>query len=142
MHKEYYLVESSALPDYLVKVMQVKELLREDISISDACKKIRVSRSTYYKYKDLIHLPTNQTIRRMIVSLKLVDETGVLSNVLNFVANNGGNVLAINQQMPIHSIAFVTLSIDAIHLMQPTTAFISEMKELNKVVDVVLVSIE
>lgn len=140
--KKYYLVEVTALPDYLVKVTQVKELLKEGVSIIDACKRMDVSRSTFYKYKDYIHFPSTQTIRRMVLNLKLIDETGVLSNVLNFVAKSGGNVLSINQEMPIHNIAFVTLTIDAIDLKSPISAFISEVKELNKVVEVILTAVE
>ena len=76
------------------------------------------------------------------LSLKLVDYAGVLSNVLYYIASVGGNILSINQEMPIHNIAFVMLTIDAMNISLPINKFIGEVENLDKVVNVILTAVE
>jgi len=142
MDNKYVLIDESILPEYLKKVIQAQEYTRNGMTITESCQKAGVPRSTFYKYKDYIYQPNSKAVRRMVINLKLIDETGVLSNVLNFVAKNGGNVLSINQEMPIHNIAFVTLTIDAINLCEPINVFMGEVKELPKVVEAILTAVE
>lgn len=142
MSKKYYLVEESVIDESVIKVINAKNLIDSGISITVACKRCDISRSTFYKYKDLIYQPENDSTRRMVLSLKLVDETGVLSNVLNFVAKCGGNVLSIHQEMPIHNIAFVMLTIDIVKLEKTIANFVGEIKDLSKVVEVILTAVE
>ena len=54
MLKDYLIVHKDVLPDVFEKVVQVKKMMEqgEEIQVSDAVKKVGLSRSTYYKYKD------------------------------------------------------------------------------------------
>ena len=79
--------------------------------------------------------------KHVILSLKLNDEPGALSHILNEVANKGANVLAINQEVPINSIAFVTLTVALIADIS-VSDFINDLKYLKNVVDVMLIAVE
>lgn len=142
VNEDYLIISKKVLPDYFEKVIQIKTLINQNVNISDACKKVGLSRSTYYKYKEYVHLPSAKNGRRIILSLKVFDEPGVLSNILNFVAESKGNILAINQEMPIHNIAFVTLTIDSISMEMSIQTLVSELRSIKEVMDVLLIAVE
>ena len=54
--KKYYIVDRAILPDVLDKVIEARALVQsgEVKQISDAVKKVGISRGTYYKYKDYV----------------------------------------------------------------------------------------
>ena len=47
MSDDYYIIHKKVLPDYFGKVIEVKELVNSGVNISDACKEIGLSRSTF-----------------------------------------------------------------------------------------------
>jgi chorismate mutase len=55
---KYYLIRSDVLPEVFHKVINVKQLVdREDgLSINEACRRVKISRSAYYKYRDAVRL--------------------------------------------------------------------------------------
>ncbi len=50
----YYVVRKRALPEVLLKVVEVNRLLdtRKAASVQEAVDKVGISRSSYYKYKE------------------------------------------------------------------------------------------
>lgn len=142
MSDDYFVIHKKVLPDYFEKVIQIKEIINKGVNISDACKQVGLSRSTFYKYKDYVNRPSMKVGKHIILSLKLVDEPGALSTILNEVASKNANILAINQEVPIHNIAFVTLTIALSDMDLSIQNFISELRELNNVIDVMLVAVE
>ena len=142
MSDDYYVIHKNVLPDYFEKVIKIKEIISLGTNISDACKQVGLSRSTFYKYKDYVNRPSMKVGKRIILSLKLVDEPGVLSNILNEVAAKHANVLAINQEVPIHNIAFVTLTVSIGNMDISIQNFIQELKRGNNVIDVLLLAVE
>ena len=83
MNDDYFVIHKKVLPDYFEKVIKIKEIISLGANISDACKQVGLSRSTFYKYKDYVNRPSMKVGKRVILSLKLVDEPGSLSNILN-----------------------------------------------------------
>ncbi|MBQ3253328.1 MAG: ACT domain-containing protein [Acholeplasmatales bacterium] len=142
MTDDYYVIHKKVLPDYFEKVIQIKEIIGLGTNISDACKQVGLSRSTFYKYKDYVNRPSMKVGKRIILSLKLVDEPGALSNILNEVASKNANVLAINQEVPIHNIAFVTLTIAILNLDISVQNFVNELRRGKNVIDVLLLAVE
>ncbi len=142
MSDDYFVIHRKVLPDYFEKVIQIKEIINKGVNISDACKQVGLSRSTFYKYKDYVNRPSMKVGKHIILSLKLVDEPGALSTILNEVASKNANILAINQEVPIHNIAFVTLTIALSDMDISIQNFIGELRELNNVIDVMLVAVE
>ncbi len=110
---QYYVVDASVLPDIMGKVLMVKRLLaRGQGSSSEACKQVGISRSAYYKYKDAV-FAYEEKITQHIVSFYFIlqDEKGVLSHLLTQLYELGANVLTVNQNIPIDSVAAVTVSV-------------------------------
>ena len=63
--------------------------------------------------------------RTITMVMQLDDLPGLLSNVLNHIADYGANILTIHQAIPVNGIASLTLSIDVL----PSTGNISELVE-------------
>ncbi|MFZ3590010.1 ACT domain-containing protein [Bacillus sp. DJP31] len=143
MDKEkYYLIRGDILPESIYKTVEAKKLLEsgEVETINHAVEKVGISRSAYYKYKDKI-FPFNAATYQQIITISLILEhkSGVLSMVLRFVADKSGNVLTINQSIPLQGIANVVLSVDTALLNLPTTEFLEELQQINGVKKVVVV---
>lgn len=114
-NKQFYIVSKEILPDAILKTAQVKEILtrKEALTVNEAVEKVGLSRSAFYKYRDGV-FPFFQASKEKIVTFSLLLEhrTGVLSDVLNAVARMKGNVLTINQGIPLQGTAVLTLSLD------------------------------
>jgi len=111
----YFLIRRSHLPEVIQKTADVTELLHKDPSLSvlEAVHRIGLSRSAYYKYKDVVK-PFSSAVSGQIVTvaLHLSHERGVLSEVLNSLAARQANILTINQSLPLQGMATVIVSID------------------------------
>lgn len=111
----YFLIRRSHLPEVIQKTAQATELLRQDASLSvlEAVHQVGLSRSAYYKYKDVVK-PFHSAVSGQIVTLALTlsHERGVLSEVLNVLANLHANILTINQSLPLQGRATVIVSMD------------------------------
>ena len=143
MKNDFLIVHKSILPENLDAVIEARELIQNsNKSVSEACKEVGISRSTFYKYKDYVFTPQQELGKRAIIGLKLENYKGVLSNTLNYIANHNCNILAINQEMPINNTAFVTITMDVIDLQISYDDFLGKIKELNGVRTAELIAIE
>lgn len=109
----YYLIDSSILPEVYSKVIKAKNLISsgETKSTSEAVKMAGISRSAYYKYKDKIFEYNEQGDDTATLNAKLYDNAGVLSSVMNEIFLAGANVLSINQSVPVNQVADVSITI-------------------------------
>lgn len=111
---KYLLVESSALPEVFLKVCEAKSLLAKGNvkNASEAAKAVGISRSVFYKYKNSVFV-YNKSLSDNIssLSLTLIDKAGVLSSVITTLYEQGANILTINQNIPVDSVAPVTISV-------------------------------
>ncbi|MGI6185427.1 MAG: ACT domain-containing protein, partial [Brevibacillus sp.] len=55
------------------------------------------------------------------------------SKVLQYIAEQGGNVLTINQTIPLQGIANISMSVDMAHLKVSSTEFLEGLQEINGV---------
>lgn len=143
--EKYFIVDSSILPDSFEKVIQTRKLLESGKSknVSEAVKIAGISRGTYYKYKDLIFLPEeNHTARKAVISMLLNNELGILSSVLTTVSNLNASVLTINQNIPIHNLASVGISLDVSQLNTTIDNLIEQLTLIEGTSSVQLVSID
>lgn len=111
--KQYYIVDKRILPNSIQNVIKVNDLVQQEkISKYEAIKKVGISRSTYYKYKDYIK-PFFEGGREKVFSihLSLVDEPGILARVLDIIASEHMNILTIVQNIAIDGIGRATISI-------------------------------
>ncbi len=110
---KYYIVEASALPEIFRKVAEAKRMLEtgETDKVNVATRAVGISRSAFYKYRDVISPFQNLMAGRIITfQMTLKDKSGVLSAILSIFANNGANILTINQSIPTGGRAMVTIS--------------------------------
>ena len=109
----YFIVESSALPEIFLKVAEAKRLLEtgEVDTVHLATRRVGISRSAFYKYKDAVR-PFNDMLHGRIVTFQVLlrDEPGILSGVLNVLSGTGMNILTINQNIPVNGCAVVTIT--------------------------------
>ncbi len=113
-NSKYFIVDKSVLPDVFLKVMTAKRLIEsEGISVSEAVGAVGISRSAFYKYRDNI-FPIGEKSKgsTVIIALNLSHVPGLLSNVLNTIAEFGANILTINQTIPINGLANITISLE------------------------------
>ena len=108
----YFIVEAGALPEIFLKVAEAKRLLEtgEAATVHQAARRAGISRSAFYKYKDAVR-PFNDMLHGRIVTFQIMlkDEPGGLSSVLAVFARTGGNILTINQGIPVNGCAAVTV---------------------------------
>lgn len=141
--KEFLIVHKSILPSYFDQIILAKNLIENHkMSVSDACKHVNISRSTYYKYKDYIFVPTENTSKKITMAIRLANQKGTLSKVLQYIASLSGNILSINQETPIKESAYVTLAIDASELQLSLDDFINKLKLLENIISVELLAVE
>ena len=116
---KYFIVEASAMPEIYRKVAQAKSLLEtgEETTVNAASRAVGISRSAFYKYKDAVR-PFHDMLQGRIVTMQMLlrDEPGALSGVLNTLAGTGVNVLTINQNLPVHGCAVVTVTAETSQL--------------------------
>jgi chorismate mutase len=112
---DYLLVKANVLPEVFVKVMEVKRLLNagKSRSVNEAVHMVGLSRSAYYKYKDAV-MPFYETSKGKLVTLIIAVENfpGILSGIIQCVAVAKGNILTINQNIPINGLADVSISME------------------------------
>ena len=145
MLDNYLIIHKSILPDYYDKVLEVRRLLESGAvrEVSQAVKKVGISRSTYYKYKDYILEPSEMaTGRKAVLSVMLSHEPGILSSVLAHISDQGGSVLTITQSLPIHGKASVTITPDISGMPGPMTQLMSALESSPGVEHPRLVAVE
>ena len=114
-NSDYLIVHKKILPEYFNQVIQARSLLEnhEVETVTEAVKKVVISRNTYYRYKDyLFEISDNATSRTMTISLLLKDESGALTAVLQTLSKAQASVLTISQAIPVGGYATVLISLD------------------------------
>src|SRR5690625_4093261 len=131
--EKFYLVRHDVLPEAMRKTVLAKELLENGTvqTIHEAVKKVDLSRSAYYKYKDTVY-PFKTIVKEEIITLffHIEDRTGTLSKLLKTVAEANCNVLTIHQTIPIQGKANVTLSLDVSAIKEDIETLIHTLKQL------------
>lgn len=123
---KYYIITQKALPEVYLKVVEAKSLIEKQkvMTVQEAVDAVGISRSSFYKYKDDI-FPFYEKSRGATISLGMGidDEPGLLSGMLNKIAEYKANVLTIHQTIPINGVANITVTLEVL----PITGDIGEM---------------
>ena len=132
---KYYVVKQKALPEVLLKVAEANRLIEtKGVSVADATETVGISRSSYYKYKDDI-FPFRDNVKGKTITfvLSMDDEPGLLSAVLNTVAEYHANILTIHQTIPVNGVASLTLSVDILPTTGDSSRMIEDIEQLKGV---------
>ena len=135
---KYYIVESSALPEVFLKVAEAKRLLStgEAKTVNEATRMTDISRSAYYKYRDSV-LPFQNMMTGRIITLQLLihDKPGLLSRVLDVLAEEKANIITINSIGPTNGTALVTITAETIDLQISLEELLQELRNFDGVVN-------
>ena len=126
---KYYIVKKKALPEVLLKVVEAKRLLDSErvFTIQEATDAVEISRSSFYKYKDdIFPFHENNRGRTINLMMQVDDVPGLLSNLLNKIAQADANILTIHQSIPIGGIASLTIGVEIL----PQTVEVAKLIEL------------
>lgn len=136
---KYYLVQEDILPEAIKKTIKVKEILKmgEVKTINEAVEKMDLSRSAYYKYKDYV-FPFFEIAQGKIVSItiSMMNDPGMLSAILNSVADHNGSILTINQDIPLQGIANCTISFETKNLIGSLEGLLDSIRTIQGVIKV------
>ena len=142
---KYYVVDSEILPEILDKVVAAQALIQrgEVKRISEAVKRVGISRSAYYKYKDSVFVHNSEgNKRKAVISLMLYHRSGILSKVLDMMSQVQANIITINQNIPIHDLASVVISFDLSEMSMSIDAMLDQLSNLDGVTNVRLEAVE
>ncbi len=139
MSDEYYIIRADALPAVFVKVAEAKRLLSTGAvhSASEAARRVGISRSAYYKYKDMI-MPYEDVGESRVLTIQSVleDKPGVLSSLLAVFFDAGANILTVNQNIPANGAAYVSVSARTDKMDISTAELLERLRRLDGVVSV------
>ncbi len=110
---KYYIVEATALPEIFLKVVEAKRLLAtgEASTVNEATKKMDISRSAFYKYRDAVQ-PFRDMSNSQIITFQflLKDEPGALQAILRAFTDHALNLMTVNSITPSNGCAVVTIA--------------------------------
>lgn len=134
---QYYIVEASALPEVFLKVAETKRLLStgEASTVNEATRVTDISRSAFYKYRDAV-MPFQNMMTGRIVTFQLLlhDEAGLLSHILQVLADAKANIMTINSIVPTNGTAVVTISTETMDLTVSLEELMQILNETHGVV--------
>ncbi|GEN82352.1 UPF0735 ACT domain-containing protein YszB [Sporosarcina luteola] len=140
---QFYLVREDVLTESMLKMLEAKRLLAsgEEKTIQEATKRVGLSRSAYYKYKDAV-FPFESIARERVLTIfiQLEDRKGSLAILLKIISEAKCNVLTIHQTIPVQGRANITLSLDVTEMEMKMEEFMQRLKAPNFIDSVHLIS--
>ena len=138
------IIKKNSLPSYIAKIIEAKNLINNHhLSISQACKQLNLSRSTFYKYKDSIYdIHDYHRGRKAQFSLLIENITGSLNKVINILNQNQANIITINQSIPLNDTASIQFTIDISKMPISIEDLTQQLSNLTITKSVKLISIE
>ena len=128
---KYFVVKQKAVPEVLLKVVEAKRLLESSraMTVQEAAEQVGISRSSFYKYKDdIFPFHDNSKGKSITFILQMDDKPGLLSMVLQTIAEYKANVLTIHQTIPINGVASLTLTVDLLPITKDVSAMIEQIE--------------
>lgn len=134
MNSDFYLVRKRAVPETLLKVVEVNRLLSAGKvkTIQEAVDRVGISRSSYYKFKnDIEEFHSSMADMTLTLSMEISDETGILSDILREIADFGANILTIHQSIPIGGMASVSISMQVLKSSENVSGLLENLERLS-----------
>ncbi len=136
--KTYYMVDASALPEVFTKVIKAKHLIdsKTASSTSEAIKMAGLSRSAYYKYKDMVFNCNDNNTNKLDIQAVLQDKAGIFYAFSNHLFKKGANIITMTQTEPKNSVALVHLTLGIENLNGSIKELIETSEKIEGVVSV------
>jgi len=136
----YYVIKKKAVPEVLLKVLEVQKLLdsKRAVSVLEATEKVGISRSSYYKYKDdIFPFYAGKKGRSITFVIEVDDQPGVMASILY-----KANILTIHQSIPINGKGLLTVSVDIEDSETDVSAMIQDVEKIEDVSYVKIIAME
>lgn len=137
--ESYLVVEEDALPEVYRKVVRANALLEsgEAANTSQAIRMAGISRSVYYKYRDVV-FPYGKKEASGIITVQatLLDRPGVLMSLLAVFYHAGANILTVNQNIPVKGRAYVSVSARGEGMRIPPDRLLEGLRQVDGVVKI------
>ena len=136
---KYFVVRKKAVPEVLLKVVETKKYLNSDrrMTIKEATDRTGISRSSFYKYKDDIFPFSDGAKGKLLtMSVEILDEPGLLSDLIAVVAVYHANIMTIHQSIPVNGLASVSMSVEVLKDTGNLSRMVEEMEAIRGVQDV------
>ena len=141
----YYVIKKKAVPEVLLKVLEVQKLLdsKKAVSVLEATEMVGISRSSYYKYKDgIFPFYAGKKGRSITFVIEVDDQPGVMASILNIFALYKANILTIHQSIPINGKGLLTVSVDIEDSETDVSAMIQDVEKTEDVSYVKVIAME
>ena len=141
----YVVIKKKAVPEVLLKVLEVQKLLdsKKAVSVLEATEKVGISRSSYYKYKDdIFPFYAGKKGRSITFVIEVDDQPGVMASILNIFALYKVNILTIHQSIPINGKGLLTVSVDIEDSQTDVSAMIQDVEKIEDVSYVKVIAME
>lgn len=128
------LVDANVLPEVFAKVLEAKLLADtgEEKTVLSAVKRVGISRSAFYKYRDSV-FPFTHIQGVLTLLAVVVDMRGILSEILQKLSDAACSVLTINQGIPINGIANITITLSTDAMNVPLDRLIGNLTRIGGV---------
>ena len=143
--EKYYVIKKKAVPEVLLKVLEVQKLLdtRQAVSVMEAAENVGISRSSYYKYKDdIFPFYAKENGKNITFVIEIKDQPGVMVSILEVFARYHANILTIHQSIPINGKGVLTVSVDIVSEQTNISAMIQQVEQLESVSYVKIIAME
>lgn len=145
MSSQWLVIDKKVLPEVFEKVMNAKRLLKDGgvKEVTEATKQAGISRSVYYKYKDYVfEFSETSAGKKFIFNMTVAHKQGVLSKVLNLLSEYDGNIITIDQGIPINNFAYVSITMDISSIKCDTNTILAYIAQVDGVEKVEFIAME
>ncbi|MGI6157936.1 MAG: hypothetical protein ACOYH4_05640 [Saccharofermentanales bacterium] len=135
----FYLVREDAMPDVLMKVMRVKDILDQnhDRSVNSVVREVGISRSAYYKYRRSVRpvrTMDSAAVMTLLIVMEALDRSP--SRCLDLVYESGASIISFQQSPPTDGLFHLLLTIDTAPLAEPIDELVRRLSLARGVVGV------
>ena len=141
MGEEFLIFDKSILPEHFGMIIEIKELINNGYKISDACKKVGLSRSTFYKYKDYVFLTNGLNSKKANILVKM-KEKGSLIELLTLLEELNIKVLNIHKETLVNGIQEVFLTLSTNNIIMDYNDVIKDVRRIKDIKEVLLLGSE
>lgn len=139
MDISHIIVDYDSAPNVFKRVIMTKKLIASGKckSVNEALDIVDLSRTAFYKYKDHVFARDEaENTGITTLAFTLDDLTGILSEILSYLALQKMSILTINQNIPVNGVANITISLrinDSSIDIKTVMGELKKIKGVNKV---------
>ncbi len=143
--KESYMVDFSILPTAVKATIRAKQMIEDGraTSIYDAVRRVGISRSAFYKYKDHVSDALNENARDILtLVVTLQNDVTVLTRLFRKLSKEETEPVTMGKTAPTGGMVALTLSFYLADLPYDSEDFIKMIRDVKGVEDVIVIGDE